>query len=184
MYHEHALRKLCFGESLGPLHKACKGFVVNCGSVIIQPGEGLTELITLDSAGRQRRQVILKGQVREGVNTNSAFDEQASPVAIVFQQAGSALRVGQNVGEHLSDLLCLELRPVRRLHGQCQLAADSKLLFETELRVDASPAALGGMTADDIVYTTSVFAHPVCLNTFKNGVKVGDEAPASYPFVP
>jgi uncharacterized protein GlcG (DUF336 family) len=42
----------------------------------------------------------------------------------------------------------------------------------------------GGPTADDIVYTTSVFAHPVCLNTYKNGVKIGDEAPATYPFIP
>jgi uncharacterized protein GlcG (DUF336 family) len=42
----------------------------------------------------------------------------------------------------------------------------------------------GGMTADDIVYDTSVFAHPVCLNTYKNGTKVGNEAPATYPFVP
>ena len=42
----------------------------------------------------------------------------------------------------------------------------------------------GGMLADDIVYSASVFAHPVCLNTYKNGIKVGNEAPASYPFVP
>ena len=30
----------------------------------------------------------------------------------------------------------------------------------------------------------SVFAHPVCLNTYRNGTKIGSEAPASYPFVP
>jgi len=42
----------------------------------------------------------------------------------------------------------------------------------------------GGPTVDDIVYTTSVFAHPVCVNTYKNGVFIGNEAPASYPFVP
>jgi uncharacterized protein GlcG (DUF336 family) len=42
----------------------------------------------------------------------------------------------------------------------------------------------GGALADDIVYTQSVFAHPVCLNTWKNGVFIGDEAPATYPFVP
>ena len=41
-----------------------------------------------------------------------------------------------------------------------------------------------GATVDDITYTTSVFAHPVCLNTWKNGTFIGDEAPASYPFVP
>jgi uncharacterized protein GlcG (DUF336 family) len=42
----------------------------------------------------------------------------------------------------------------------------------------------GGKLADDIVYATSVFAHPVCLNTYQNGAKIGNEAPASYPSVP
>lgn len=41
-----------------------------------------------------------------------------------------------------------------------------------------------GKLADDIVYETSVFAHPVCLNTYRNGQKVGNEAEASYPFRP
>ena len=46
----------------------------------------------------------------------------------------------------------------------------------------------GGALADDIVYSgpdaPSVFAHPVCLNTYRNGTKIGDEATATYPFVP
>ena len=46
----------------------------------------------------------------------------------------------------------------------------------------------GGALADDIVYSgpdaPSVFAHPVCLNTYRNGTKIGSEAPASYPFAP
>jgi len=46
----------------------------------------------------------------------------------------------------------------------------------------------GGALADDIVYSgpdaPSVFAHPVCLNTYRNGTAIGSEAPASYPFVP
>jgi uncharacterized protein GlcG (DUF336 family) len=46
----------------------------------------------------------------------------------------------------------------------------------------------GGALMDDIVYSgpdaPSVFAHPVCLNTYRNGTKIGNEAPASYPFVP
>ena len=45
----------------------------------------------------------------------------------------------------------------------------------------------GGALADDIVYSgpdaPSVFAHPVCLNTYRNGTKIGSEAPATYPFV-
>ena len=47
-----------------------------------------------------------------------------------------------------------------------------------------NPGFGAGMTEDDIIYTSSVFAHPVCLNTYKNGVKIGNEAPASYPSVP
>jgi uncharacterized protein GlcG (DUF336 family) len=39
----------------------------------------------------------------------------------------------------------------------------------------------GGSLADDIVYTASVFAHPVCLNTWQNGSFVGEEATAVYP---
>src|SRR6185295_14745412 len=44
----------------------------------------------------------------------------------------------------------------------------------------------GGALADDIVYSPpdapSVFAHPVCPNTYRNGTKIGSEAPATYPF--
>ncbi|HET8550835.1 MAG TPA: heme-binding protein [Bryobacteraceae bacterium] len=43
------------------------------------------------------------------------------------------------------------------------------------------PASLGGMLGDDIVYDLSVFAHPVCINTYKNGIFVGNEARAVYP---
>jgi len=47
---------------------------------------------------------------------------------------------------------------------------------------------VGGALADDIVYSgpdqPSVFAHPVCLNTYRNGTKIGSEAPATYPFAP
>lgn len=42
----------------------------------------------------------------------------------------------------------------------------------------------GGALVDDIVYESSVFAHPVCLSTWRNGVRIGNEAPASYPSVP
>jgi hypothetical protein len=41
----------------------------------------------------------------------------------------------------------------------------------------------GGAFADDIWFTKtdgpSVFAHPLCTNTWRNGKKLGDEAPAS-----
>jgi uncharacterized protein GlcG (DUF336 family) len=44
-----------------------------------------------------------------------------------------------------------------------------------------NPAA--GATVDDIVFTKadgpSVFAHPLCTNTWRNGTKIGDEPPAS-----
>jgi uncharacterized protein GlcG (DUF336 family) len=43
--------------------------------------------------------------------------------------------------------------------------------------------APNGLPSDDILYTSvdgpSPFAHPLCANTFRDGRKVGDEAPAS-----
>jgi len=45
----------------------------------------------------------------------------------------------------------------------------------------------GGFAADDIVYSPpdppSVFAHPVCLNTWRNGTQIGSEAEESYPMI-
>jgi uncharacterized protein GlcG (DUF336 family) len=42
----------------------------------------------------------------------------------------------------------------------------------------------GGEYVDDIVYTKvdgpSVFAHPLCANTWRNGKKIGEEEPAKY----
>ena len=42
----------------------------------------------------------------------------------------------------------------------------------------------GGPLVDDIVYSppdaASVFAHPKCVNTFRNGVFIGNETPATY----
>jgi uncharacterized protein GlcG (DUF336 family) len=42
-----------------------------------------------------------------------------------------------------------------------------------------------GPLADDIVYSgpdaASVFAHPVCLHTWRNGTFIGEEQPATYP---
>jgi hypothetical protein len=41
----------------------------------------------------------------------------------------------------------------------------------------------GGMLADDITYSSvdgaSVFTHPLCVNTFRNGTAVGQEPPAA-----
>jgi hypothetical protein len=46
----------------------------------------------------------------------------------------------------------------------------------------AAGLAPNNLPADDILYTTvdgpSPFAHPLCPNTFRDGKKVGDEAPA------
>ena len=43
--------------------------------------------------------------------------------------------------------------------------------------------AANGLPSDEIVYTSadgpSPFAHPLCANTFRDGNKIGDEAPAS-----
>jgi len=65
--------------------------------------------------------------------------------------------------------------------------ADHEIAKRVRHLLHMDPA--GGPTADDIVYaatpaTASVFAHPVCLNTYLNGVFVGNEAPATYPKAP
>jgi uncharacterized protein GlcG (DUF336 family) len=60
--------------------------------------------------------------------------------------------------------------------------ADHEIAKRVRDLASLNPA--GGKLADDIVYTTSVFAHPVCLNTYQNGVKIGNEAEATYPSRP
>jgi uncharacterized protein GlcG (DUF336 family) len=47
----------------------------------------------------------------------------------------------------------------------------------------AAGLAPNGLPSDDIVYTTvdgpSVFAHPLCPNTFRDGRKIGEESPSA-----
>jgi len=61
--------------------------------------------------------------------------------------------------------------------------ADHEIAKETRDQLNLNPA--GGKTADDIFYSPpgppSVFAHPLCLNTFKNGAFVGNESGGTYP---
>ena len=68
------------------------------------------------------------------------------------------------------------------IHEVAQLPA-ARLAEERE---DAAVA--GGALVDDITYSPpdppSVFAHPMCLNTYRNGVFLGNEAPAAYPHAP
>jgi uncharacterized protein GlcG (DUF336 family) len=51
------------------------------------------------------------------------------------------------------------------------------------VRQSAGLAPPSGMPSDEIVYTSvdgaSPFAHPLCPNTFRDGKKVGDEAPGA-----
>jgi uncharacterized protein GlcG (DUF336 family) len=64
--------------------------------------------------------------------------------------------------------------------------ADHEIAKRVRNLAGLNPA--GGMLADDIVYSPpdapSVFAHPVCLETWRNGIRIGSEAPATYPLVP
>jgi uncharacterized protein GlcG (DUF336 family) len=64
--------------------------------------------------------------------------------------------------------------------------ADHEIAKRVRHLLHMDPA--GGPTADDIVYSSkdgaSVFAHPVCIKTYRNGVFIGNEAPASYPAAP
>jgi uncharacterized protein GlcG (DUF336 family) len=64
--------------------------------------------------------------------------------------------------------------------------ADHEIAKRVRNLAGLNPA--GGATADDIVYSppdpASVFAHPVCLNTYRNGVFIGNEKVESYPHEP
>ena len=59
--------------------------------------------------------------------------------------------------------------------------ADHEIAKRTRNELGLNPP--GGPTADDIVYsppdTPSVFAHPKCINTWRNGVFIGNETPAT-----
>lgn len=59
--------------------------------------------------------------------------------------------------------------------------ADHEIAKRTRNGLGLNPP--GGATADDIVYSPpdppSVFAHPKCLNTWRNGVFIGNETPAT-----
>jgi uncharacterized protein GlcG (DUF336 family) len=61
--------------------------------------------------------------------------------------------------------------------------ADHELAKWTRDELGLNPP--GGALVDDAVYSppdeASVFAHPLCLNTIRNGVPLGTENPASYP---
>jgi uncharacterized protein GlcG (DUF336 family) len=65
--------------------------------------------------------------------------------------------------------------------------ADHEIAKRVRNMAALNPPLPGGMLADDIVYSLpdppSVFAHPVCLNTWRNGLEIGSEAPATYPLV-
>jgi uncharacterized protein GlcG (DUF336 family) len=62
--------------------------------------------------------------------------------------------------------------------------ADHEIAKRVRDLAGMNPPFGAGKFQDDIVYETSVFAHPVCPNTYKNGDFVGNEAPATYPFNP
>lgn len=59
--------------------------------------------------------------------------------------------------------------------------ADHEIAKRVRHLADMNPP--GGAVADDITYTTidgaTVFAHPRCINTWRNGTRVGEENPAS-----
>jgi uncharacterized protein GlcG (DUF336 family) len=61
--------------------------------------------------------------------------------------------------------------------------ADHEIAKRVRNQLNLNPP--GGMLVDDIVYSppdaASVFAHPVCLNTMRNGTFIGTEKAVSYP---
>jgi uncharacterized protein GlcG (DUF336 family) len=64
--------------------------------------------------------------------------------------------------------------------------ADHEIAKRVRNLAGLNPA--GGMLADDIIYSPpdapSLFAHPVCLETWHNGIRIGSEALATYPMAP
>lgn len=60
--------------------------------------------------------------------------------------------------------------------------ADHEVAKRVRTLADLNPP--GGASVDDIVYSLpdppSVFAHPKCVNTYRNGAFIGQETPASY----
>ena len=60
--------------------------------------------------------------------------------------------------------------------------ADHEVAKRVRSLADLNPP--GGASVDDIVYSLpdapSVFAHPKCVNTYRNGAFLGQETPASY----
>lgn len=60
--------------------------------------------------------------------------------------------------------------------------ADHEIAKRVRDLAGLNPVGLGGPLVDDIVYTVvdgpSVFGHPVCLGTLRNGVAIGSETPA------
>ena len=60
--------------------------------------------------------------------------------------------------------------------------ADHEVAKRVRNLADLNPP--GGALVDDIVYSLpdppSVFAHPKCVNTYRNGTLIGQETPASY----
>ena len=60
---------------------------------------------------------------------------------------------------------------------------DHEIAKRTRNNLGLNPT--GGPTADDIVYSPpdapSPFAHPQCINTWRNGVQLQNEKPESYP---
>ena len=55
--------------------------------------------------------------------------------------------------------------------------ADHEIAKRVRDLAEMNPA--GGPTADDIDYEAGWFTHPLCINTFKNGMSLGDETEAS-----
>ena len=96
---------------------------------------------------------------------------------------------GQGTDYRRADLLWRRGAVVRRggkIIGGLGISGDTSCAdHEISKRVrnlaDLNPP--GGATADDITYSApdgaSVFTHPLCLNTYRNGVFIGDEKPAA-----
>ncbi|MGH9888754.1 MAG: GlcG/HbpS family heme-binding protein, partial [bacterium] len=111
-----------------------------------------------------------------GVTQPEPFDAQCYGASVESKVCGGAITFGGGVPLYRN----------ARIVGGLGVSGDTPCSdheIAKRVRRLAGLEPKGGAGADDIQYTktdkASVFTHPLCPNTWRNGHKIGDEAPAS-----
>lgn len=111
-----------------------------------------------------------------GVTQPEPFDPVCYGAAVEMRVCGGAITFGGGVPLYKSG----------RIVGGLGVSGDTPCAdheIAKRIRRFAKLEPTGGSAADDIQFTktdhASPFTHPLCPNTWRNGQKIGDEAPAS-----